>query len=123
MPTRSSRKIPFTIIGKVTVDDSAYRGAIVWAKDYGTGGDAPLPVKDLGYAITDELGMYTINLANIQSNFADQDSIRVSCITQNGVFKASNVTVDITAGKITANFTITTKSGLVDGVKNSPLSN
>lgn len=122
MPTRSARKTPYTIVGKVTVDGSAYPGAIIWAKDYTTGGDAPLPVKDLGYAITDELGNYLLSIANIQSNFADRDTIRVSCFTQYDQASFSDTKVDITAGKSTVNFTFTTKSGLVDGCKSSPRS-
>jgi hypothetical protein len=122
MPVRSVKKTPFSVQGQVTVDGSGYRGAIVWLRDYTTGGDAPQPVKGVGYAITDDGGFYNIGLTEIQSNHSDQDKITVSCITQFDKAKSTDTIIDITRGKATVNFTLVTTSGLVDGAKSSPLS-
>ena len=121
MPARTAKKTPFSISGKVTLDGSNYQGAIVWLKDITTGGSGPLPVKDVGYAITNQYGDYLLGLTEVQSNYNDSDSITVSCMTQNGISKISVVVADIVLGKATANFTLTKKSGLVDGCKSSPL--
>jgi hypothetical protein len=123
MATRSGKKTPFSVQGTVTVDGSAYQGAIVWLKDYGTGGDGPQPVDGVGFCISDSGGKYNIGLTGVQSNYADQDLIRVSCMTQHGRIKTTEFAVDMVTGKKTVNFTFTTNSGLVDGAKGSPLTN
>lgn len=120
MPARSAKKIPYSVQGRVTVDGSGYQGAIVWLRDYTTGGDAPVPVKGIGYAITDENGYYNIGVTEIQSDYADSDLIKVSCLTQHDVAKTTEGIIDLVAGKTTVNFTLTTKSGLNDGCKSSP---
>jgi hypothetical protein len=110
---------PYPISGTVTVDGSLYQGAHVWVRDMTEGSMKP-PIEDVTYFYTNALGQYLIDIANNTDAYADGDKIRVYCKVGN-IETFSDVNINLAAGSATVNFTITRKSGMVDGMKGSRL--
>jgi hypothetical protein len=119
----SSRQPPYLIQGSVTVNGSAYRGAKVWVIDLTSSGRVSAPIEGITYYTTDDSGAFLIDLADSDDNYADQDKIRVLCQTETGIISSYDIVVDITSGRNTVSFVITTNSAFVDGLKSSSLSN
>ena len=111
-------QLPYGVEGTVLYNGSAYRGAKISVRDT-TEGTRPAPVDDKTIVYTNASGRYTINLANSTSAFAVGDAIRVYC--QVGNILSYSDTTTTPAGFSTVNFTIVRKSGLVDGIKSTPL--
>lgn len=120
MPTRThGKQASYGIKGTVTLDGSAYEGAQIWIRDY-TEGTVPEPIDDHTHMYTNSVGRYLINLAECTQAYANADSVRIYCKVGNIISK-STVTISKTQGYTTANFTITRRSGMVDGIKSTPL--
>lgn len=111
---------PYGIKGTVTLNSSNYEGAKIWIRDV-TEGTVPAPVDDYTIVYTNTEGKYIINLANSTQAYSNSDSVRVYAEVGD-IVDFSDITIDKRAGFNTANFSITKKSGQVDGVKGSPLS-
>jgi len=117
MPTPKSF---YGIKGTVTVDGSDYEGARVWmvSQKYGENTDT---VKDVTYFYTDGSGKYLIDVANIATSVNNGDVVRVYCNVAGDLTQYADVTLDTSSqAQSTQNFTITTKSGLSDGLKDTP---
>jgi len=120
MPVKThGKQMPYGIRGTVTVDGSLYEGAKLWVRDT-TEGTMPAPVDDYTLVWSNTSGQYLINLAQNTQAYADADTVRVYCDIGRALIY-SDIVVNKPKGWTAVNFSHTTKSGMVDGVKASPL--
>lgn len=116
---------PFGIYGVVaryevdagTQSTKYCRGARIWAQDI-TEGTHQHREETVSFHYTNSKGEYIMNVAEITSNYADNDTVRVYCKWGDMVtFK--DVRIAITTGFVECNFELTRKSRLLDGLKDT----
>ena len=114
---------PYPIYGTVTLtragSSSNLEGATVWIKDRteGTvrvsyGGDSK---EDFYITRTNSSGQFVLDLAELTSSYDNGDKVRVYCEFGNTI-TFTDFTLDIVDGLKEVNFSLTAKSGLIDGL-------
>jgi len=112
---------PFAIWGLVKVGGSVVQGAKVSLVNLDDGtGHMPVPVENVNMFYTNGAGEYLIDLANITTAYAHNDTVRVMCEVE-GITDYSDVNIHDTEGHKEVNFTLTRLSSLEDGIKTSAL--
>ncbi len=110
-----AKQTPYPISGTVALASTAVSGARIWAIDITEGTITTNSVADIHLFHTDSDGKYLLDLGNLTTAYANGDTVRVYCDYGRWVTYA-DITVNTFTGFSTQNFSITSKSGLSDGL-------
>lgn len=118
-----ARQLPYSILGRVTVNSTNFEGATVLLWDMTKVNSEPVNLLNTTFDKTLN-GEYILNLANAAIEggytYAHADKVKIQVLTPNGIYSSQIITTDTIAGFNIVNFTLTKKSGLVDGIKGEP---